>query len=77
MKGIADAIRIAKDFIDTDGVCLITGDTILTGANLTALINKAKKAINNSGSATIFVKRYPDENHYCKVVLAKKASVRK
>lgn len=76
-KGIADAIRIAKDFIDTDGVCLITGDTILTDANLTALINKAKKAINNSGSATIFVKRDPDENQYGKVVLDKKGKCEK
>lgn len=70
-KGIADALRIGKDFIYADGVCLITGDTILTDADIAPLIQKASKAIKSSGSATIFVKRDPDENQYGKVVLNK------
>lgn len=70
-KGIADALRIGKNFIDAEGVCLITGDTILTDANFSPLIHKASKAIKSSGSATIFVKRDPDENQYGKVVLNK------
>ena len=68
-NGIAEALSVGKDFIGKDGVCLITGDTILTGGNIPSLIAKAEKAVRTSGSATIFVKRDPDENQYGKVIL--------
>ncbi len=68
-NGIAEAIKIANDFIDSEGVCLITGDTILTDTDISPLIHKAFKAVKNSGSATIFVKRDPDDNQYGKVIL--------
>ena len=70
-NGIAEALSIGKDFIGKEGVCLITGDTILTGGNISSLIAKAEKAVMTSGSATIFVKRDPDENQYGKVILNK------
>lgn len=68
-NGIAEALCIGKDFIGKEGVCLITGDTILTGGNIPSLIAKAQKAVITSGSATIFVKRDPDEKQYGKVIL--------
>lgn len=70
-KGIADALTIGKDYVDKEGVCLITGDTILIGQDVLRLITKASKALKNSGSATIFVKRDSDANQYGKVLLNK------
>lgn len=48
----------------------MTGDTILTG-DTSSLITKAARAVKSSGSATIFVKREPEENQYGKVILNK------
>ncbi len=42
-KGIAEAFIIGEDFIGNDNVCLILGDNILYGQNLTALLTKAKE----------------------------------
>lgn len=67
-RGIAEALTIANDFIEKDGVCLMTGDTLITG-DTSYLITKAAKAVKSSGSATIFVKRDPDENQYGKVII--------
>lgn len=69
-RGIAEALTIAAGFIEKEGVCLMTGDTIITG-DTSSLITKAAKAIKSSGSATIFVKRDPEENQYGKVILDK------
>lgn len=69
-RGIAEALTIADEFIEKDGVCLMTGDTILTG-DTSSLITKAARAVKSSGSASIFVKREPEENQYGKVILNK------
>lgn len=69
-RGIAEALTIAEDFIEKDGVCLITGDPLLTG-DTSSLIAKAARAVKSSGSATILVKREPEENQYGKVILNK------
>lgn len=74
-NGIAQAIAIGKDFIGSDTVCLITGDTIIVGDDLTPLISKAERAVNNSGCATIFVNRDNDPNQYGKVIMNKKGKV--
>ncbi len=68
-RGIAEAITIGQAFIGDDAVCLITGDTIITGDSLPTLITKAGKAAGKSGHATIFVKRDNDPEQYGKVVL--------
>ena len=68
-NGIADAINIAADFIGKDGVCLITGDTIIDGPDFSEQIKKSVRAVRKSGNATIFVenKNYPDQ--YGRVVM--------
>lgn len=66
-KGIAEALTIAKNFIDKTGVCLITGDTILVGSDLKPYIDQAEKAVRISGSATIFVCNDSDKEQYGKV----------
>jgi len=69
-RGLADAFILGKSFIGNDSVCLILGDNVFYGQDLTKVLNKAKD--RNSG-ATIF--GYPvhdprsfgvvafDENH--------------
>ncbi|MBE6139435.1 MAG: glucose-1-phosphate thymidylyltransferase RfbA [Firmicutes bacterium] len=49
-RGLADAFILGKDFIGDDNVCLILGDNIFYGSNLSEMLNKA---VNNEG-ATIF-----------------------
>ncbi|MEL5900653.1 glucose-1-phosphate thymidylyltransferase RfbA [Clostridium sporogenes] len=50
-RGLADAFILGEDFIGKDSVCLILGDNVFYGQNLTALLNKAK---NLKKGATIF-----------------------
>jgi glucose-1-phosphate thymidylyltransferase len=50
-RGLADAFILGEDFIEKDSVCLILGDNVFYGQNLTALLNKAK---NLEKGATIF-----------------------
>lgn len=42
-RGLADAFIIGKEFIGNDSVCLILGDNVFYGQNLTGLLNRAKK----------------------------------
>lgn len=50
-KGIAEAFILGEEFIGSDNVCLILGDNVFYGQNLTALLNQAK---NLKKGATIF-----------------------
>lgn len=50
-KGIADAFIIGEEFIGKDSVCLILGDNIFYGQDLTRILDTAQK--ENTG-ATIF-----------------------
>ena len=43
-RGIADAFILGEDFIGDDSVCLILGDNVFYGQDLTAVLNKAKAA---------------------------------
>ena len=40
-RGLADAFIIGEDFIGNDNVCLILGDNIFYGQDLTRVLNKA------------------------------------
>jgi glucose-1-phosphate thymidylyltransferase len=69
-RGLADAFILGESFIGNDSVCLILGDNVFYGQDLTKVLNKAK---SRSSGATIF--GYPvhdprsfgvvafDENH--------------
>ena len=70
-NGIADAINIAADFIGKDGVCLITGDTIIDGPDFGEQIKKSIRAVKKSGNATIFVENKTYEGQYGRVVMDK------
>ena len=50
-RGLADAFILAEEFIGNDSVCLILGDNVFYGSNMTSLL---KKAIEENKGATIF-----------------------
>lgn len=50
-RGLADAFIIGEDFIKDDNVCLILGDNVFYGQNLTEILYRAK---NRQKGATIF-----------------------
>ena len=50
-RGLADAFILGESFIGTDSVCLILGDNVFYGQDLTA---KLQKAMHNTVGATIF-----------------------
>lgn len=60
-NGLAQAFVIGRPFIGTDRVCLVLGDNIFYGANLTALLRAARE--QRSG-ATVFGYRVSDPERY-------------
>lgn len=50
-RGLADAFILGAEFIGDDSVCLILGDNVFHGPNLTGVL---KKAMENKTGATIF-----------------------
>lgn len=56
-RGLADAFILGADFIGDDSVCLILGDNIFYGQNMTGILQNAVKNLNG---ATIF--GYPVKN---------------
>ena len=50
-RGLADAFILGEEFIGSDSVCLILGDNVFYGQDMTRLLHRAMK--NNRG-ATIF-----------------------
>ncbi len=50
-RGLADAFILGEDFIGNDSVCLILGDNVFYGQNMTKLL---QRAMNNKTGATIF-----------------------
>lgn len=60
-RGLADAFILGEEFIGNDNVCLILGDNVFYGQNLTGLLNKAK---NIKKGATIFGYPVKDPQHF-------------
>ena len=56
-RGLADAFILGADFIEKDSVCLILGDNIFYGQDMTDIL---KKAIKSLDGATVF--GYPVKN---------------
>lgn len=50
-RGLADAFIIGEEFIGDDSVCLILGDNVFYGQNMTRIL---RRAIDNLSGATIF-----------------------
>lgn len=50
-RGLADAFILGEEFIGDDGVCLILGDNVFYGQDMTRVL---RKAMENKTGATIF-----------------------
>jgi glucose-1-phosphate thymidylyltransferase len=72
-KGIAEAFIIAEKFIGQDGVCLILGDNIFFGHQLSQYLQEA--SLGKEG-ATIFAYSVKDPQRYGVVTLDKHHKVR-
>jgi len=47
-RGLAEAFIIGEDFIGQDSVCLILGDNVFFGQNLTAMLQKAQAELDGA-----------------------------
>ena len=50
-RGLADAFILGEEFIGDDSVCLVLGDNVFYGQDLTKILNDAQKNLNG---ATVF-----------------------
>lgn len=71
-RGIADAFILGEEFIGDDRVCLILGDNIFYGQDLTFTLNEA---MSNEEGATIFGYRVKDPRAFGVVEFDDKGSV--
>ena len=53
-RGLEDAFILGEDFIGDDSVCLILGDIVFFGQNMSQTLWKAMDKINDNGGACIF-----------------------
>ncbi len=60
-RGVADAFIVGEGFIGDDSVCLILGDNVFFGQNMTQML---RKAMENKTGATIFGYPVKDARSY-------------
>jgi glucose-1-phosphate thymidylyltransferase len=72
-KGIAESFIIAQDFIGRDNVCLILGDNVFFGSNLTEIL---KDAAGLKTGALIFGYNVKDPERYGVIELDRKGRAR-
>lgn len=63
-EGLAQAFIIGRDFIGSDSVCLVLGDNIFYGSGLSAMLRRARQAVETQGTARIFGYRVADPERY-------------
>ena len=71
-RGLADAFILGEDFIGYDSVCLILGDNVFYGQDMTRML---KKAMENKVGATIFGYPVKDARSFGVVEFDKKHKV--
>ncbi|BAX78626.1 glucose-1-phosphate thymidylyltransferase RfbA [Labilibaculum antarcticum] len=62
--GLAQAFIIGDEFIGDDSVCLVLGDNIFYGHNLTGMLRNARKNVEEEGKATVFGYYVRDPERY-------------
>jgi len=62
--GLAQAFILGEDFIGGDDVCLVLGDNIYHGHDLTILLETAVNNANADNKATVFAYRVADPERY-------------
>lgn len=53
-RGLADAFILGADFIGNDSVCLVLGDNVFYGQNMSRMLWRAMEKVNGNGGACIF-----------------------
>lgn len=53
-RGLADAFILGEEFIGDDDVCLVLGDNVFYGPDMTKILNKAKAQIDKKNGAMVF-----------------------
>lgn len=53
-RGLADAFILGEEFIGDDDVCLVLGDNVFYGQDLTKILNESKKQLAEKGGAMVF-----------------------
>ncbi len=53
-RGLADAFIIGEEFIGDDDVCLVLGDNVFYGPDMTKILNDAQAQIDENGGAMVF-----------------------
>lgn len=62
--GLAQAFIIGDEFIGDDDVCLVLGDNIFYGHNLSGMLRNARKNVEEDGNATVFGYYVNDPERY-------------
>jgi len=62
--GLAQAFILGKEFIGDDDVCLVLGDNIYHGHDLTKMLARAVENVSKLNSATVFGYRVADPERY-------------
>lgn len=62
--GLAQAFILGKDFIGDDDACLILGDNIYYGHDLTVLLSSAVENVSDENKATVFGYHVNDPERY-------------
>ncbi len=62
--GLAQAFIIGEEFIGKDNVCLVLGDNIFYGHGLTAMLQNAKKNVEENNYSTVFGYYVSDPERY-------------
>ena len=63
-NGLAEAFILGKEFIEDDDVCLILGDNIFYGHDISSLLSKAVLSAKNNKMATVFGYHVNDPDQY-------------
>lgn len=53
-RGLADAFILGADFIGSDSVCLVLGDNVFYGQDMTRMLRSAMVKVDGNGGACIF-----------------------
>lgn len=63
-EGLAQAFIIGKEFIGQDDVCLVLGDNLFYGHNLTSVLRSSVQTVMEERKSVIFGYRVSDPNRY-------------
>jgi glucose-1-phosphate thymidylyltransferase len=70
--GLAQAFILGKDFIDNEDVCLVLGDNIFYGHDITSMLLRAFSNVKDRNMATVFCYHVNDPERYGVVEFDKK-----